>query len=157
MPSPWAKWLRPPAPTNMRYSPACAGCRRPIDEYFREHRPRHSYRAGPYRAAGAVHRARAGLAGVAAHLYPPDPQPDHAHRLLFPAGGGADGLLHRRRAGAADISGRQPLRRRGHRAPGYGSGRHPRTAPAIAGLMIAGRVGAAIAAEIGTMKVTEQI
>src|SRR6478672_1824600 len=29
--------------------------------------------------------------------------------------------------------------------------------PVIAGLMIAGRVGAAIAAEIGTMKVTEQI
>src|SRR6202020_3549779 len=29
--------------------------------------------------------------------------------------------------------------------------------PVIAGLMVAGRVGAAIAAEIGTMKVTEQI
>ena len=30
-------------------------------------------------------------------------------------------------------------------------------APALAGLMVAGRSGAAIAAEIGTMKVTEQI
>src|SRR5262245_56276181 len=29
--------------------------------------------------------------------------------------------------------------------------------PVLAGLMVAGRVGAAIAAEIGTMKVTEQI
>lgn len=30
-------------------------------------------------------------------------------------------------------------------------------APVLAGLMVAGRVGAAIAAEIGTMRVTEQI
>ena len=30
-------------------------------------------------------------------------------------------------------------------------------APVLAGLMVAGRAGAAIAAEIGTMKVTEQI
>jgi phospholipid/cholesterol/gamma-HCH transport system permease protein len=34
---------------------------------------------------------------------------------------------------------------------------HPRTGSVLAGLMVAGRIGAAMAAEIGTMRVTEQI
>ena len=70
---------------------------------------------------------------------------------------GLTAFFMRRRAGAADLSGRQPFRRRGHRAPGGGAGRHPRIWAGDRRPDDRGRVAAAIAAEIGTMKVTEQI
>ena len=82
----------------------------------------------------------------------------HAHRLFLAAGGGADGVLHRRRAGAADLSSAatatapKPSCRRS-----WCSASRASLGPVIAGLMVAGRVAAAIAAEIGTMRVTEQI
>ncbi len=66
-------------------------------------------------------------------------------------------VLHRRRVGAADR----------HRTDRYNAGAYVpqivaigitrELGPVIAGLMVAGRVAAAIAAEIGTMRVTEQI
>src|ERR1051325_4820586 len=130
-PSPWARWRSWPAPMNMKSSPACAGCRKATrnNESLRQNRPRHHDGAGPYRPAGPVHGPGVGAHGLAAHLYPADFGPDGAHRLFLLAGGGIDRLLHRRRTGAADLSGRQPFRRRGHCAPGGGAGRYPRTGP----------------------------
>ena len=71
---------------------------------------------------------------------------------------GLDGVLHRRRAVPADLSSaatataRKPSCRRS-----WCSASRASLGPVIAGLMVAGRVAAAIAAEIGTMRVTEQI
>ncbi len=76
---------------------------------------------------------------------------------FFASGRGADGFFHRRRAGIADLQRRQPLRRGIVRAGRRAGRHHARAGPVIAGLMVAGRVAAAIAAEIGTMRVTEQI
>jgi phospholipid/cholesterol/gamma-HCH transport system permease protein len=77
---------------------------------------------------------------------------------LQPAGGRADRAVHRRRAGAADLRRRGALQRRGRGAlRSSPSAWCASWAPVLGGLMVAGRVAASIAAEIGTMKVTEQI
>ena len=91
-------------------------------------------------------------------LWPADRPADDAHRLFLPAGGGADGAFFTGGVLALQIY------LGGNR---YGAeaivpqivvlGITRELGPVIAGLMVAGRVAAAIAAEIGTMKVTEQI
>ena len=73
-----------------------------------------------------VHRRRRGRLRSPADLWPLIVAADDAHRLFLAAGGGPDRVLHRRRAGAADLSRRQPLRRRSHRAADRGAGHHPR-------------------------------
>ena len=50
-----------------------------------------------------------------------------------------------------------PLLRRERGGERRGAVGHPRTGPVLAGLMVAGRIGAAMAAEMGTMRVTDQI
>ena len=110
------------------------------------------------RPARPVRRRRRRRPVRAALLPPADPAPDRRYRLFLAAGGRADRAVHRHGAGAADLYRVQPLQRRER-------DRHRRRArrmtrelgPVIAGLMVAGRVGAAMAAEIGTMRVTEQI
>ena len=80
------------------------------------------------------------------------------HRLLLAAGGGPDRDLHRHGAGAADLHRLLALQRRErHRRPSSSLSLTRELGPVLAGLMVAGRVGAAMAAEIGTMRVTEQI
>ena len=102
-------------------------------------------------------RALAGLCQPA-DLWPADRQPDDAHRLFLAAGGGPD-----RASSPAALLALQ-IYLGGNR---FGAeaivpqivvlGITRELGPVIAGLMVAGRVAAAIAAEIGTMRVTEQI
>ena len=79
------------------------------------------------------------------------------HRRQIPVGGGRDRGLHRHgfvRPILLPVSPRENGQRHaGRRRRGHGQ----RTGTVFTGLMVAGRVGAAIAAEIGTMRVTEQI
>ena len=85
-------------------------------------------------------------------------QADHRDRLLLAAGGRADRHLHRHGAGAADPHRLLPLHRRESAVATVVVLSITRElGPVIAGLMVAGRVGAAMAAEIGTMRVTDQI
>jgi hypothetical protein len=82
---------------------------------------------------------------------------DDAHRLFLAAGGGPDAFFTGMVLALQSLHRRQPLRRRRPSCRRSWCCHHPRAGPVIAGLMVAGRVGAAIAAEIGTMRVTEQI
>ena len=121
-------------------------------------------RAGAGRPGRASAGSRSLRAQVVSHLvrppfYPREFRPCACCRSAgSPAGGRPDRDLHRRRAGLADLCRRRALQRRGG-----GAARSSPSAwcanlgPVLGGLMVAARVASSIAAEIGTMKVTEQI
>ena len=79
------------------------------------------------------------------------------NRLFQPAGRRTDRDLHRHGAGVAVLHRVFPLRRQSAVANLVVMSMTRELGPVLAGLMVAGRVGAAMAAEIGTMRVTDQI
>ena len=99
---------------------------------------------------------------IGGHAAPADLRPHHrttnySHRIFLFAGRRPDLFLHRRCAGHSDLLWRQSVQFRSHCIQHCCFGHHPRIGAGAGWLDGRRSVSAAIAAEIGTMLVTEQI